>query len=70
MEKTNVSEDAVMLKLGTCKYMMAKTAHTKTMFGFALLMYRKLALCLFVDPFKQLCLTAETEVHLIQLLCV
>lgn len=60
----------LMLKLGMCKYMMAKTVHTKTMFRFALLMCRKLSPCLFVHPFKQLCLTAETGVHLIQLLLI
>lgn len=40
------------------------------MFGFAMLIERKLFLYLFVYPFKQLCLTAETGVHLIQLLYI
>lgn len=74
MKKTNVSGDAVMFKLGTCKYMMAKTVHQNNSsldnFGFAMLMYRKLFLCLFSYPFKQLYLTVETGVHLIQLLCI
>lgn len=42
----------------------------KQCLGLIMLIYRELFLCLFLYPFKQLCLTVEAGVGLTQLVCI
>lgn len=74
MKKTNVCGDTVMLKLGSCKYMMSKTVHknySSLNNVWVCYSHSENSFCVYsYIHFQQMCLTTETGVDLIQLLCI